>query len=525
MIGTHEAGRVTEKRLAVLRDWQPRVTLLFNEALHDTGKVRAALPHTFLVGRVYKPDEEVHARISADPRAAAHWAAHLIAEAVAYAPHIDVWQIANEIAQTSPGLIRKNAQFHVTLMRLLADAGLRAAIGGFSVGNPHLPAHEHMQFWQEFYPAMEEALRLDGVLLLHAYGAPRMHDTDPDWYLHRYERQVLPRLPEHLQALPYLYGEYGADLGINNIAPKKGWKTGYNGDYRSYGADLHKAALFLARYPQCLGAAIYTHGCENCGDWGDFDITGEPARHLARLDWPDPIQVPPLPEEPPMNNIPRITETQHAHHWSSRDGEPVTHLVLHGADDPNQGSVHTTAAYLAGNNAAGVSSHECVGYDPVTQADYVYLLLPADKAAHTVGRSRLPGGARGQRANQRSYNIEAQHHKGLPMHPRTRALLIERAVAFCVAEGWSYTEIVERAQVVGHYEIDTRGKTCPGVTMFGHMDTVRREIAERVAALHAPVQTAKVRWALEEAARILQREGMQAEHDYILDSDLYKGAA
>ena len=96
--------------------------------------------------------------------------------------------------------------------------------------------------------------------------------------------------------MPYVYGEYGCDMGIHEQGLRKGWNTGYSGDQRAYASDLRQAAEFLAEQGNCLGACLYSLGSN--ADWVDFDINGEPAWELARTSWPAPKAKPVGPVGP-----------------------------------------------------------------------------------------------------------------------------------------------------------------------------------------------------------------------------------
>jgi hypothetical protein len=86
--------------------------------------------------------------------------------------------------------------------------------------------------------------------------------------------------------MPYVYGEFGCDMGIHEQGLRKGWNTGYSGDQRAYASDLRQAADFLAEQGTCLGACLYSLGGNQ--DWADFDINGDAARELASISWPAP---------------------------------------------------------------------------------------------------------------------------------------------------------------------------------------------------------------------------------------------
>jgi hypothetical protein len=225
-----------------------------------------------------------------------------------------------------------------------------------------------------------------------------------------------------------------------------------------------------------------------------FGWTDRPTLIAAFRDMPRGAYTPPAPTPTPLpKDIPmRVITNKTAHFWVDRGREPLTTLVLHGTDDPHaNGTTHTSANYLAGQNSAGVSSHEVVGYEErnasgvYDPADYLYILLPQARGSNCVGFSRLDSGATGLRANQQSYNIEAQHKSGKAMHPRTYAMLIERAVEFCIRNKWTPHEILNptpQRAVRLHGEVDTRGKTCPGPSMHRRGNEIRQEIADVVRA-------------------------------------------
>ncbi len=287
MIGPHVIGSVSEYR-DLIRRWQPRAALLVDPSAGAAASVKGWSPGTFLVGRVYRPDAEIERRILDDPPAAAAWAAGLIKPVAAQNPDVSVWQFNNEICQNNPAEIARLAEFSQEYIRLLAAAGLRVAIGGFSVGRPEAPPNDQGACWNAFAPAMRAGIANNGVLLLHAYGRPRIfgdphapQDSPPEWYLQRYEHVVRPFLPADIRDMPYIYGEYGCDLRTGH----EGWRTGYRGDLTAYAEDLQRAAEFLARQLNCLGACVFTLGTVSL-DWVDFDVRGDVAEALAARPWP-----------------------------------------------------------------------------------------------------------------------------------------------------------------------------------------------------------------------------------------------
>jgi hypothetical protein len=278
---------------SLIRTWQPRVALLLDPSGGAAAQFKSWSPGTFLIGRVFREDSEIEGRILADPDAAATWAADIVREAAQRNPEIDAWQFNNEVAQASPVDINQLALFSIRYIDLLAQDGLKAAIGCFSVGRPEAPVNDGGAAWNAFVPAMRYGLPRGALLLLHAYGAPQIFLPAREWYLQRFERVVRPSLPADVQEMPYVYGEYGCDMGIHQPGLRKGWTTGYSGDHRAYAAELHQAAEFLADQSACRGACVFTLGSNP--DWTDFDINGEAAWELARVAWPAPKARPAVP--------------------------------------------------------------------------------------------------------------------------------------------------------------------------------------------------------------------------------------
>ncbi len=323
MIGPHIIFGIGNYE-GLIRSWQPRAALLLDPSENAAKEFKTWSPGTFLIGRVYREDSEIEHRILNDPDDAAGWAAGIIREAAQRNPAIDVWQFNNEVAQASPVDINKLALFSMRYIDLLAQDGRRAAIGAFSVGRPEAPVNDDGAAWNAFVPAMRHGMKHNAVLLLHAYGAPQIFLPFREWYLQRFERVVRPNLPADVQAMPYVYGEYGCDMGIHEQGLRKGWRTGYSGDPRAYASDLRQAAEFLAEQGNCLGACLYSLGSN--ADWADFDINGEPAWELARTSWPAPkgksVEFPSLKTRSDQTNRPMIfarrsSATSLPDHWST----------------------------------------------------------------------------------------------------------------------------------------------------------------------------------------------------------------
>ncbi len=126
-------------------------------------EIKALSPRTIVVGRV---NDDAQNYVGTPEEAARDYVnAHL--DQYLANPAVDYWEGWNE---PDPNLDKMPwyTRFEQERVRLLAQYGLRAAIGGFSTGVPEL--NEFMLF----LPAIETALQYRGILTLHEYSAPDM---------------------------------------------------------------------------------------------------------------------------------------------------------------------------------------------------------------------------------------------------------------------------------------------------------------------------------------------------------------
>lgn len=209
-----------------------------------------------------------------------------------------------------------------------------------------------------------------------------------------------------------------------------------------------------------------------------------------------------------MSNQPLTIRNLESVHWTDRAGNAIKYYIVHGTDAPVGSSLESVAKYLKQNDRQ-VSAHELVG------GTVVYRMVDDARAAHHCGGSLLPDGSGQSKANQRTWGIEGLQIRGKPMDPVTRRTMLERVAAAMKRNGHGPEEVFKR--VLGHREVDQHGKTCPGPGF--DLDEFRRELVDYMAPLQPPppvVDYGKIVWAMEQSARILQAEGLQAEHDYIV---------
>ncbi|MCB9419498.1 MAG: hypothetical protein H6667_06830 [Ardenticatenaceae bacterium] len=126
-------------------------------------EVKAASPRTIVVGRINYPQQ----LYTGSPEEAAQKFVTDQLDQYLINTAVDYWEGWNE---PDPNLDNMPwyARFEQERIRLLAQHGLKAAIGGFATGVPE------MDEFALFLPAIETAKEYKGILSLHEYGAPDM---------------------------------------------------------------------------------------------------------------------------------------------------------------------------------------------------------------------------------------------------------------------------------------------------------------------------------------------------------------
>lgn len=209
-------------------------------------------------------------------------------------PAVDYWEGLNE-----PGIqgrMEWYTAFEVERVRLMAEHGLRCAVGAFSTGVPE---------WEEFaafLPAIEAAREYQGILALHEYDAPTLdrsvgaglpgHSAHADRgaFALRYRWWYEELLKPKGLVLPLVISEAGIDGTIpNRPGPEgRGWQ-----DFTSYWVEqgiaedgirafLKQLAWYDAELQKDLyviGFAVFTAGAMT-REWETYDIT-HILRHIA----------------------------------------------------------------------------------------------------------------------------------------------------------------------------------------------------------------------------------------------------
>ena len=260
----HTDGGIPE----LVWQWKPAAWLVMNPS-QDWAWNSRNLPTRF----VWRPHLENDPDWYSDPEGAAR---QVVEATLAWAGNVSGgwWQGLNEPTVSSAGDVALLARFEVERVKLLAQHGLKAGIGAFAEGNP-----AEFGWWRHFFPALEEAKRHDGVLLLHEYwwSDPldpwhalrhrKVYDGDGDW----------KGLPNRLK-LPLIVSECGRDYGTVEQGVVRGWAGAVEQDIYQGEIEAYDAAL--VGDPYVVGACVFC-----CGNrsflWTGYEIWEQVARMLA----------------------------------------------------------------------------------------------------------------------------------------------------------------------------------------------------------------------------------------------------
>lgn len=169
-------------------------------------------------------------------------------------------------------------EYEVARLRLMHADGYHAVVGNWSVGTPDLPV------WA-IYRRVLDAMWPTDYVGLHSYWSDHA-DIDNPWHCARW--QFVPELAGR----QIVVTECGRDVVEGR--GQAGWRKSCNAE--EYLADLRKYNALLERYPNVVGACVFTGG--NVQAWEDFDVNDLWPRVVEGYgppDAPEPPQAAPVP--------------------------------------------------------------------------------------------------------------------------------------------------------------------------------------------------------------------------------------
>lgn len=245
-------------------------------------EIKALSPRTIVVGRVNHAAQNY----AGTPEDAARDFVEAQLDQYLANPAVDYWEGWNE---PDPNMNNMPwfTRFEQERVRLLAQYGLRAAVGGFPAGVPELDE------FALFLPAIQTALEYHGILTLHEYSAPDMTylygDPLPGYPAYpdrgsltfRYRWYYKELLEPAGLVIPLVISEAGIDGIIGNRPGPDGTGWRFFQNYwvgQGWGATGPEAFINqLAWYDNgvrqdgyVIGFTVFTAG--GLGQWLEYDI-------------------------------------------------------------------------------------------------------------------------------------------------------------------------------------------------------------------------------------------------------------
>lgn len=480
---------------------------------------------TRVIGRVYFQTQKLGAEGSRQMKQ--------VVQTAREKPWVDYWELHNEDWQHGAEMERY-AELCIEFMGELDVIGKKAAIGCFSTGQPEV------REWVRFLPALKYAAAHGHAWACHEYGGgppgakwgvgrnqwnngqPVTDDPcdDPNvrylgWWCLRYRRAVDEMKRLGMVKIPDLLI---TEALIDDIQPRpgnvgKGYKDfkGQHppnvGDYADQWAWYCRE---LSKDPFVIGAVDFGWATAD-PTWNSFDVSTDPVtfdrliQTMTALPNTTPTPAPqPQPETPPMDALSAILRRELGNRFSddraimprhaSAKYSPLNPAAYKGIAVHHSASARGTAPasiadyHVTHNGWAGVGYHIII-----RQGVAHYVGDIATQRAHVAGRNHELAGV----CVTGDYTKEA---------PRTEDLDTLRLVIKAL------DELLGKALPInghGGWALAGHKTECPGALVGP-----AREIRSGGGAPDV-VNYGKIVWAMEEATRILEREGRSIDASYI----------
>ena len=436
----------------------------------------------------------------------------------------------NEAHQAGAELARK-AQLDIEGMKLAERLGKIGVVGCFSVGMPDLDD------WHLYRPALEYAAKRGHLLAKHEYGGGRLGmdmgvvgdgKAARGYFCLRYRRD-LDWAHRAMVPMPKIVI---TEAGIDDLTPHVPDKTrGYKAATHLHPPEVGDYATQAARYARRLaedgdrvvGWVDFGFGAQD-PQWGGFNLATDD-RMLERMTnemrrLPDVAAPQPPKEVPPVDVKPIDFYGVLVRHLGARLVDQ--RATLPDVTSPRYGKF--------GGRLLGaidtIAVHHTAGPKSQTPRQVYDFHTGPQRQWSGIGYHLLIQGGR-------------VHYVGDMTTARACvADLNPRVICVCVAgdytterlddsdaealrltvgaiQAWAQAALGRRLGVKGHGELPGQATACPG----GNLLPLVRELAGAPPTKPAPVtgkpDMGKVAWALEEATRILEREGLAAEAAFV----------
>lgn len=251
---------------------QPTVCKLVDASLEEARRVRALLPaQTLLVIRWHEEQQP----LDVPETRAREW----FAKRIGYMRQVGGYTAYEAYNEVGDGQTAAYARFELERLRLLHSAGLRGCYLNASVGTPH------EDLWPLWRPLLQ-AFQPGDVCGLHGYWTDRA-DIQNAWHTARWS---LPDVEPYLRGIPIVVTECGRDYTPDTKQGQAGWQRTCNAD--EFLQDLREYAALLERFPQVIGATVYTAGRIIDPQWQPFSVDSLWPRVVSEY---GPLKVTPPP--------------------------------------------------------------------------------------------------------------------------------------------------------------------------------------------------------------------------------------
>lgn len=430
----------------------------------------------------------------------------------------------NEAHQAGEELARK-ASLDIEGMKLAERLGKIGVIGCFSVGMPDLPE------WPRYRSALEYAAARGHLLALHEYGGGELGmeaglAQGPGgrllgWYGLRYRRVLAWAASVGLRMPRIVITEAGIDDLSPAVLPKtRGYKTARDLHLPWVGDYATQAARYAHRLAEDAGAVLgwvdFGFGASD-PQWGGFNLATDEAmlgRMIQEMQaLPEPALKPPK-EKPIMDIVAHLRSALGTRFTDMRGALPdvdgphgrfgrrVLSMIRTIAVHHSAGPKAQTARQLYDFHIGPERGWGGLGYHILIRQGQVHLVGDPETARACV---------KDLNASVLCVCLTGDY---------TREALDDRdaeALAMTVGalQAWAQAQLGHRLSVKGHGELPGQQTACPGTNLLPLVRDLDKRSTTAPKPPTAGPNMAKVVWALEQATRVLEGEGLRAEAAHV----------
>jgi hypothetical protein len=531
----------------ILRAWQPKSAKLFNADWGSTDRLAwlyANLPATTFLYRNWPQSEEFddmfNNPVATGRRHADEWATrvHNGRDGSSAWRNLPGFRVENQVmcGINEPTLngprfeagIAQVAAYYVAFLDTLRAHGLRGGALSLGVGWPNNAGTNTRVRWEPFESVRQAIVRGNHYLILHEYWDIAGPQQNLGWWFGRFKQCPWD--------VPIIFGELGVDRGVQG--PTWQGTRGYSGHMsaEAYIQQLHWADQYMRADRRVHSATVFTWDYAD-NQWHSFalrEIREQFLNHvISQRDTPNPAPTA-FPLYPPNVTDPlpptgggtmtlterfiqlaraefgdafedlRATLPQHA----TLRFDPIDSRTMrfncfhHTATAINTTWLRVAQDHITADPTRNKPAYAGIGYHMGVRLGKLALLGNLDTMrAHVKGR------------NDEALGIAWMGNSDMRDVPLTDIDILRRLVTKVLDPLYEPNK-----ENTWHGAMLPGYTACPGSAMRQIVPTLR------IPPAPPEPQWSKVVWAMEEAARILLREGLQHEHDTVLSDVSYVDA-